>query len=1017
MSTKGIPKMIVKAGNGAKKFLEKLEEVSLDIQYGQKTLAAADIQSAIDFSDPKKRKQIVLDTSFFKDPSVNSLTVLLKTLNGYELCNPFSFALNQAFPPGSPVATAFSRAQGKLKDVFEGLRNFSIIPGNVEVTGVVSVPDPLSDADFGGFTFETNKGTQVITLPENSPFMANGTVLYLYQTDDPKVNSFLTCRVITSFDATGDDFGEAFVTDTSVGKSYQIEIESRSTTDPPYQLNPNGTPVLDGNGIEVPRVFENFKISFEKKATTDTRELSEELLSIANLLKEIGYEDILNDLDGIPSSFPGVGKIKETAVKVGAFINQVGAGASSAGNQVGVAAGALAGGLTTRQVIENSKLLQDFVRKLEPILNFQNTLASGYKDVVENLNNTLRNAIPYGELSKFVKFIVNFAQIIEGVVSFLITLLKTLNSIVKTVTTILKVFKVVIKVIKVAISALPSLFTTVGIIQQISDKLDQAEEALGLAITFLENISKFLDRITARLTSLKGALRILILEGTQLAAKLNSCEALKGNGLGEGMQQFVSQIRTSLRGLTGASPREDYYPDDPNAPGSGINTEDMPDGVDTVITTGNGEIIFVEGTIIGFDGEGNLIFLGELTSLSTGVAFNDTLGQRFRNENLRYYTFDKFRNSQLGLLDAADQIAFNRINRIQEVDPEDRFGNFAENYLGYTIKIQEETTQDPNAQIATRRRGIALDNNEKIVVSTSLTFSTDLAGIVNEVKFLLRRDIEEGILGVNTTDNQPNEISDTDAVNLAETVGANPIALNNLKAENNNKTAATIKQLPPTENPTRIGNRPYTQDISEKPAQQKSQGNSPAKTINTKGIARSGLDQFIADTPSLSGLASNLNSINSATPSQLSNILKEPGVENLSEEELVKKLKGEILSSIDPNPEKIEEVKEKTQNWYKGIRGKARVDFDRLKLSARIPKGGGKVFGSPDAYEFEPYISKIEKQEIPKWVKLLQRSGYTEAEIQAGLSNEGISDKYDITFDDKGKIDIRKKTAFKESNF
>ena len=247
-------------------------------------------------------------------------------------------------------------------------------------------------------------------------------------------------------------------------------------------------------------------------------------------------------------------------------------------------------------------------------------------------------------------------------------------------------------------------------------------------------------------------------------------------------------------------------------------------------------------------------------------------------------------------------------------------------------------------------------------------------------------------------------------------MGANPIAVNNLEAENNDKAAATIKQIPPTENPTRIGNRPYTQS-DEKPAQQKSDGNSPAKAINTQGIARTGLDQFVSETPALSSLANNLNTINSATPSQLSNILKEPGVENLSEEELVKKLKGEILSSIDPNPEKIDEVKEKTKQWYEGIRSKARTDFDRLKLSASIPKGGGKVFGSADAYEFEPYISKIEKKEIPKWIKLLLRSGYTQNEVDAGLTGEGIRDKYDIQISDSGKIDIRKKLAFKEGNF
>ena len=1007
-----IPDTITKAGNSTKKFIAKLQETNLEIIYGKKIFSQEEI-AELDPNDPKSRKKIFQNVAFFKDPSITALTSLIKILNGYDLCNPFSFALSQAFPPGSPVASAFNTVQGKVRDLFEGLRNFSIIPGNVEVTGVVSPPDPLSDASFGGFTFETNQGKPLITLPEGSPPMSNGTVLYIRQTDDPKIETYLTGRVVTSFNATGDDFGDEYLTDTIIGKTYQIEIESRSTTDPPYKLSPNGAPIEDVNGIPIPRVFENFKIEFEKSATTDTRELAEELTKIAQLLNEIGYNDLLNDLDGIPSSFPGVGKIKENAIKVGEFFNSIQGSVSQAAGIAGSAAGTLSGGLTSRQAIEGSKILQDFVRKLEPILNFENTLITGYKNAVEDVNNILRNAIPYGELSKFVKFVVNFAKIIEGVVSFLITLLKTINGIIKTITTILKVFKVVIKVIKIVALALPNIFTTAGIVQQLTDKISQAEGALALAIKFLENISKTIDAITRELQILKNALRVLIVEGTLLAAKLDSCGAMKGNGLGSGMEAMVSSLRNTLKGLTGASPNEDYYPDDPNQPGGGVDNNDLPDGVNTFVTLPNGEIMFLNDTIIGFDSNGNLIFLGELTSISTGVNFNDTLGQKFRNENLRYYTFDKFRNSQENLLSIADQLAFDRRNRIQEVDPEDRFGNFAEKYLGYTIKIQEETSTDPNAQKATRRRGIALDNNEKIVVSTSLTFSTNLGGIVNEVKFLLKRDIDQGILGVNTTDNQPNDISDSDALNLAKTVGANPIAINNLEAENNNKTASELPNTPlqPNNNTqSRIGNRPFTPNVDNSiPSQNKTDGNSASKGINVTNIAKMGIKDYVESTPSLASLSTNLNTINSATPSQLSNILREPGIENLTEEELIAKLKGEIISSIDPNPEKIEEVKAKTNQWYGGIRGKARTDFDRLKLST--------IFKSQPEPEFEPFVSKIEKLEIPKWIKLLQRSGYTQNEIDAGLSGEGIKDKYDIKIDDKGKIEIRKKLAFKEGNF
>ena len=134
-----------------------------------------------------------------------------------------------------------------------------------------------------------------------------------------------------------------------------------------------------------------------------------------------------------------------------------------------------------------------------------------------------------------------------------------------------------------------------------------------------------------------------------------------------------------------------------------------------------------------------------------------------------------------------------------------------------------------------------------------------------------------------------------------------------------------------------------------------------------------------------------------------------------------------VEKDSDEKKSKIEEVKEKTRKWYSGLRGKARADFDRIKLSASIPSGGlkgalglgggKKIFKTGDAYEFEPFITKIELKEIPKWIKLLLRSGYTQNEIDAGLQDEGVRDKYDIKIDDKGKVDIRKKLAFQESNF
>ena len=90
-----------------------------------------------------------------------------------------------------------------------------------------------------------------------------------------------------------------------------------------------------------------------------------------------------------------------------------------------------------------------------------------------------------------------------------------------------------------------------------------------------------------------------------------------------------------------------------------------------------------------------------------------------------------------------------------------------------TLNVSPESQEFPLIQDLTGIEDfIDLDSLEKIAVSTELTFSDNLSNIVNEVKFLLRRDIDAGVLGVNTSDPQPNEISDTDALNLAKTTGA-----------------------------------------------------------------------------------------------------------------------------------------------------------------------------------------------------------------------------------------------------
>jgi hypothetical protein len=133
-----------------------------------------------------------------------------------------------------------------------------------------------------------------------------------------------------------------------------------------------------------------------------------------------------------------------------------------------------------------------------------------------------------------------------------------------------------------------------------------------------------------------------------------------------------------------------------------------------------------------------------------------------------------------------------------------------------------------------------------------------------------------------------------------------------------------------------------------------------------------------------------------ASMSQLSDIMSEPGVFNLNGEELAEKLKNNIVSTLDPNPEKVEEITKKTEIWLEGLIEKSKVDYEQLTLNTHplqreaIPS-------------FEQWFEGIEQEELEKWVKFLLTKDYKESEIQAGINDKALRDEYKISFNVKGK--------------
>ena len=268
----GIPDAITRAKESTGKFIVKLTEVNNDIIYGKKTIDAVERAQAA-AEGGKRKKQMIAELSFFKDPSITSLTTILRTLNSFELCNPASFALNQAFPPGSDGQTKFLEFQGQVRDIFEKFRNFSIVPGRADVTGVT-----VNRA----VRIERNQ-TFTATFPplnNNKKYPITQDTSITFKSVDPKVQASMTGRVI-KID----------------GNNFDVQIERASTLSPPVGAD------------QQPLVFENFAAEFTKQQSGDIVEISEELASVAAELREIGFQDILNTLQGIPPNFPGLGNV------------------------------------------------------------------------------------------------------------------------------------------------------------------------------------------------------------------------------------------------------------------------------------------------------------------------------------------------------------------------------------------------------------------------------------------------------------------------------------------------------------------------------------------------------------------------------------------------------------------------------------------------------------------------------------------------------------------------------------
>ena len=979
--------------------------------------------------------------------TLNGIINTLRLVNSYDLCNPFTFAVSKVFPPEGAVGTEVRKITEFIRGIQSALRGVTLIGGNVEAQGF--------SQDGQEFVSSGN----IILDIEGVAKPKKGATVYITQTDNPKIGSQMVGTIegildepfeepelveVPILDDEGNETGEfetlEFYPEEEVqaveagGKSsFIISIASLTPTEPPYEKTKNGNTVVDEQGEPIIAKFQNFKITYEKEITTDTKELAAEVRDISNSLRELGIVEFANDIRDI-RSVPGLGKLADLAEDIINIINKpIGpvneavVGINQQGTEIaqttGQVATVLEGGLTAGQVYERARIYSDFFRKLEPFVNFDFSLENIFKKQIEEANTFLRDFVPYNELAFLATKIQQGVKFIVGIVSFILVILKSINAVIKIVTVVLKVVRAVVKAIRLILQVI-GIFAG-GLVAPLVEQIIKIEDAITSAINFLENISNQLQVVINKLSYIKLLLKEIAAQCAKLAAKLESCANLNNTGQSEKLLGAAKDALNASSLLNDVLPENDPFDD--ALPDEVANLrEELRDKADEVnqgnkLTKGaNGYLLEVRDNVFGFDQFGNLVFFGDLTSRTTGVNFDTSEAQAFRS-GLRYYTFDKFRKDPIvqQLLAEADRRALDNAERARIADPEDIFGNYVEKYLGYTLKIAEEKPVDDNVQTNVRRRGIALDSNERIVASTELTYNNNIATIVNELKFIIKRNIELNIIGINTPDKEPNQISDDSALDMADSIGLNKLALNNLKAEANNRAASNVAGKPITSiegrpvNPntpveTRIGNEPFTRVEEDIPARETANKSSNKKSVDVSQLLSQPFNEYITSNPSLSKINETINLLFRADSNTLSSVLSQPGSEEFNFDEFSAGLKQSILGSIDPNPEKVQEVTNRTKQWYEGLRAKVRTDWE-------VKFGGSSPTRKPPPPPFDDYYDDQEQQELPKWVRLLLRQNYTELEVQTGITQDEIKDKYRIKIDGT-KVEIKLRPAFKKKN-
>lgn len=152
----------------------------------------------------------------------------------------------------------------------------------------------------------------------------------------------------------------------STAKLITINIQRASVARPPFQKDIKGNEITDDRGNPILKKFNKLNIQTSRDPNPTQEVLSEGLIEISKGIDEVGLEDLIEIIEGLPPYFEGLDGLKRSASKLVKFQRIMGPTLANASNTALVGGAILQNRLTFAEAREASEIVREFDQAIRP---------------------------------------------------------------------------------------------------------------------------------------------------------------------------------------------------------------------------------------------------------------------------------------------------------------------------------------------------------------------------------------------------------------------------------------------------------------------------------------------------------------------------------------------------------------------------------------------------------------------------------------------------------------------------